>query len=51
MAETSLWNFIKIRSVVSEKKMFEEKVNARMDKLMHKCPDGRTHGRTTDNGP
>ena len=41
MAGTFLWNFIKIRSVVSEKKMFKEKVNARAD--------ARTQGRTTDN--
>ena len=39
MVGTFLWNFIKIRYVVSEKKMFKEKVNAQMD------------GRTTDNGP
>ena len=43
MAGTFLWNFIKIRSVVSEKKMFKEKVNA--------LTDARTDGRTTDNGP
>ena len=39
MVGTFLWNFIKIRFVVLEKKMFKEKVNARTD------------GRTTDNGP
>ena len=39
MAGTCLWNFIKIRLVVSEKKMFKEKINALTD------------GRTTDNGP
>ena len=42
MTGTFLLNFIKIRKVVSEK-MFKEKVNARTD--------GRTHGRTTNNGP
>ena len=31
MAESFLWNFINIQSVVSEKKMFKEKVNAPMD--------------------
>ena len=35
MAETFLWNFIEIRMVVSEKKIFKEKVNAQTD--------GRTH--------
>ena len=39
MVGTFLWNFIKIRLVVSEKKMFKEKVN------------GRTDARTMDNGP
>ena len=39
MAGTFLWNFIKIRWVVSVKKMFKEKVN------------GRTDRRMTDNGP
>ena len=34
MAGTFLWNFIKIRWVVSEK-MFKEKNNARMDGRMH----------------
>ena len=34
-----LWSFIKIGWVISEKKMFKEKVNAWMD------------GRTTDNRP
>ena len=38
MPGTFLWNFIKIRSVVSEK-MFKEKVNAQTD------------GRTMDNRP
>ena len=40
MAGTFLRNFIKIRLVVSEKKMFKEKVNARTH--------GQTHGRTHD---
>ena len=31
MAETFLWNFIKIQKVVSEKKMFKEKVNTQTD--------------------
>ena len=39
MVGTFLWNFIKIRLVVSAKKMFKEKINARTD------------ARTTDNGP
>ena len=39
LKRTMAGNFIKIRLVVSEKKMFKEKVNARTD------------GRTTDNGP
>ena len=39
MVGTFLWNLIKIRWVVSVKKMFKEKVNA------------RTHGRTTNTGP
>ena len=39
MAGTILGNFIKIRYVVSEKKMFKEKVNAWMD--------GRTDARRT----
>ena len=43
MAGTFLWNFFKIRWVVSEKKMFKEKVNAWTDAL--------TWGCTTDNGP
>ena len=43
MVGTFLWNFIKIRWVVSAKKMFKEKVNARMD--------GQTDGRMTDNRP
>ena len=39
MAGTFLWNFIKIWLVVSEKKMFKEKVNTRTDR------------RTMDNRP
>ena len=31
MAGTFLWNFIKIRYVVSEKKMFKEKINTWTD--------------------
>ena len=31
MVGTFLWNFIKIRYIVSEKQMFKEKVNARTD--------------------
>ena len=41
MAGTFLWNFIKIRYVVSEKKMFKEKVNPQTDG--RRC--------TTDNRP
>ena len=35
IAGTFLWNFIKIGSVLSEKKMFKEKVNARTDARTH----------------
>ena len=35
MSETFLWNFIKIRWVVSEKKMLKEKVNARTEPRTH----------------
>ena len=43
MAGTFLWNIIKIGQVVSEKRMFKEKVDTRKD--------GWTDGRTTDNEP
>ena len=43
MAGTFLWNFIKIRLVVSEKKMFKEKVNAQTDGHTARRPDRRMH--------
>ena len=47
MARTFLWNFIKIQQVVSEKKMFKEKVNTRTDGYI----DRQTDEHTTDNRP
>ena len=47
IAGTFLLNFIKIQRVISEKKMFKEKVNAQADGHTDGRLDGRTDTRRT----